>query len=141
MEKKKNLFELSNLGLEKIEDKYYVEKVIKKTDGKTLKVKSLNFGEQDTPLYLKSYLAILPGSVGNEPIVFEQDFYIGNIIKSGNLKPDKHTGYANKSGDCFLFRIEHGKNTWTTVSFLGGILLATGELILDIAAPSEEYEE
>ena len=120
-EKKRVLLEISNLDLRKI-DTFFVEpQPIKKSNGKTVKLKRLYFDEESTPLYINSTIALRIGGKDEKPLYYEQDFYMSSIIKNCAFKPEKLDGYANGRGDCFYI-VNYKDDTFGTVLFILGVI-------------------
>lgn len=128
-ESTKSLFELSNLRFDKIDDLSFKKKKITKADGKTIKLKSIDYTEEDTPLYMKSTLVLHMNKVGEETLYFDQDFYITNLTKAHNVSPKKLAAYANKQGDSFYTRINHGRKFKQFLQVTGDVLVVTGEVL------------
>jgi len=89
------------------------------------KANRADFTVADSPLQFKSYLTLY--STPDKPMIFEQDFYMSSLIKTG-LRPSNLPGDMMDKGD--LFYIEQVANKtplYTTLGIIGlGGLIAVG---------------
>jgi len=71
-------------------------------DGGTLRVKTADFSQQDSPLKFKSYLTLyINEGQSNKMMVFQDDFYVSKSVKS-TVSPYKFQGMqASSRGDLF----------------------------------------
>lgn len=139
-EQTKVLFELSNLNFDKTNEELFRNKTVTKADGKTVKLKSIDYNERNTPLYIRSSIALRVGNVQEEPLYFNQDFYISTLTKSRSVTPKKLAAYANMHGDSFYTRKEHGKGFKQFLNVTGQVLIVTGAIAVEVILSTGEGE-
>ncbi|WP_165023147.1 hypothetical protein [Dysgonomonas sp. ZJ279] len=125
---------LTGVDLEVIPKKEYKNMLMTDKNDQTVKVKQVNFEEENTPLKFRSYLTVY--AENNKPIVFEQSFYLKNIIKSTSLTPKSMSKELAERGD--LFYIEKPANTTFANIFLGTSLVV-GAVALDVMVNTNNY--
>jgi len=136
--KEKVLFELANISFENISDNYFHTDTVILKNGKTSELKSIVFDERDTPLYIKYSIALSMGSYEENPIFFDNDFFIAKISKSTNLKPSKLESFINNDGDWFYTQTKYYNELYYILGVTGRVLEITGSVVLDIVASGEE---
>jgi hypothetical protein len=120
----KNIYRSSNIG-----DK----------DNQASSAKRADFDEENSPLRFTSYLTLY--AKPEKPMVFSQDFYLSNLIKTG-LKPNRLAGNMIDRGDFFYIEQQANNNAlYTTlgIAALGG-LLVVGILYGDENVYSDNYD-
>jgi len=136
-EKKQLILELSGLHFDKIDDKDFKRKDIILNNGTTEKLRSKDYTEEDSPLYLRSILFVHPGMPDEDPLIFEQDFYLANLTKANNMKPEKLAAYANRHGDSFYTIKENGKGLRKALKITGEVILITGAIAIAVITEGE----
>lgn len=132
MSKERLIFELSNLNFEQISDTSYKERTAIKSDGKTVRLKTVDYSEYNTPLYFRCILSLHFGTLEEEPIFFDQDFYIASVSKAKNMKPKELSVFSNKPGDHFYTRQEYGRAFVRVLSVTGEILFVAGDFTFGV---------
>ncbi len=121
-----------NVSFDKI--KKFKSRTMGDKDGKAVSVENADFSPENTPLLFSSYLATYTSK--DNPIVYQQDFYISNLIKTNKISPrNLPEGLADR-GD--IFYVEKQANT----SFLEGLLGATlvvGAIAVEAVLQPDEY--
>jgi len=95
-----------------------------------VETKRADFTLSDSPFKFKSYLTIY--SDPDRPMVFEQDFYLASLFKTG-IKPDDMAGDMVERGDFFYIEQPSNNNAlYTTLGIIaGGGLIVLGILYGD----------
>ncbi|WP_028295753.1 hypothetical protein [Olivibacter sitiensis] len=102
-----------------ISNSEYKNQEIADLDGYTNTVKVSQFSPENTPLTFKSYLTVyVIDKSSNQPRLmnFEHEFYVSEVVKMKNLRPENMLNYRNQRGDTFVFREVKG----TTAAVLIG---------------------
>lgn len=108
---------LENLVFDSIPNNRYQEIKFAGQESESTYIKILSFSESDSPLCLRSYLVLYMEN-GNErkPLVFEQNFYLSELIKAGNLKPKNFNDYNAGRGDFFYVEKVKGSTAGAIVA-------------------------
>lgn len=122
-----------NPNFEYIDNKSYKDSRIGTTDNVAVKVKRLDFSETDSPLSFKSYLTVYYQP--DQPIVYEQDFYLSTLFKTNQMKPFDIAGGMADRGD--FFYVEKPANNTALYTTLG-IVAGAGLIIVGVAAGEPE---
>ena len=105
--------ELADFSFEKYFKKEYTKKKINSKKGKK-EIKTVNFIEENSPLNFISYLTIYDPANPSEPIFFEQEFYISELTKAGNIAPEHFP--EKPENNTFYVKKEKGKKFLKTVT-------------------------
>lgn len=132
MVSKKPLY-LVGVNYDNIRKKDYKETSLIDKDGEVISAQRIDFTDYNTPLKFRSYLTIYADK--DKPMVFEQEFFLANIIKSKELTPKTMDGILADRGD--LFYIQKEPNT-TGLDILLGTTLIVGSVALDVLINAEE---
>lgn len=135
--KERDLFELSGLKFDELDKNSFKKQEVKLSYNRTAKYNTIYFDEMTTPLYMKSSLSIHIESYSNEPIFYEHDFYINKVTNAGSTPPYDILETANKQGDVFYTRKEHGRGLKQALSVGGQILLITGIVAVEIITSTD----
>lgn len=105
----RQVMELANFNFDKINKDYFASQHTEADrKGRNRQLNSIQYTENESPLLMKTYLSVYEGSSQiYDPLIFESDFYISELIKGG-----KHSGiqsFKDKQGDIFFVRYEKGK--------------------------------
>ena len=104
------------------------------------KINTMRFAEFNSPLKFRSYLTLYSGSLDPEkgkPSVLVQQFYISEVMKSAEIKPEEVYGYSNKRGDFFYYKKTKGSGFGAV---MGTIAVCAACIAIDAAIPdAEEY--
>lgn len=138
--RKTELFELSELHFDKLDKKLFSSENITLSDGNVKKMKTADFTEETTPLYMSSLLSLHLDSTLSPPLIYEQDFYISKLTKGGGTLPGRIAFSSQKQGDIFFTRKEHGKGFMKALEVGGQILLVTGVVAVEIISTVNEVE-
>lgn len=122
------------IGLDDLDKNIYKEQIMANKNSDTYRIKRANFSENDTPLRFKSYLTIF--SNPDRPMIFEQEFYISNVIKTNGINPTSLPANLNDRGDWFY--IEKPANNGFVNVLLGSTIIA-GAAILGTTLDSDDY--
>lgn len=112
---------LSAFTFDEIPKEAYVVEQMKVASGSTVKVRSKTFTEADSPLRFRSYLTLYAGDLqgtARKTMVFERQFYVSRLLKTGNVPPDRLEEGQRRSGDLFYVHKKKGGK-------LGGILMGS----------------
>lgn len=123
-----------NVSFEGMKNKLFKTRLMGDKDGKSVKVKNAEFSVENTPLLFSSYLTTY--TTKDKPLVYQQDFYISNLIKTKNISPANLPGDMENRGD--MFYVEKPANT-SFIEGLLGVALGVGAIALDIALDSDQY--
>ena len=105
--------ELADFSFEKYFKKEYTKRKIDSKKGKK-EIKTKNFTEENSPLNFISYLTIYDPANPSEPIFFEQEFYISELTKAGNIAPEHFP--EKPENNTFYVKKEKGKKFLKTVT-------------------------
>lgn len=125
---------INGINYENIPNKAYTNMTMTKKNNESVSIKQIYFSEEDSPLKFKSYLTIYADK--NNPMTFEQEFYLSNLIKSKSLTPKSMPEKLAERGD--LFYIEKPANTTFLEVFLGTTLVV-GAVAIDAAVNTNNY--
>lgn len=121
-----------NPNFDKISKKLYKQGIMADKDNNKNKISRIDFDAETSPLLFKSYLTLF--HTPEYPMVFEQSFYMSNLIKTHNISPDNLPAGMQERGD--LFYIVKHPNT----GFAEGLLSATvlvGIVALEVVTSSD----
>lgn len=121
-----------NVSFNGMKNKEFKSRNMGDKEGNVAKVKSADFTVDNSPLAFSSYLTTYTNE--DKPIVYQQDFYISNLIKTKSITPRNLPGDMSDRGD--MFYVEKPANT----SFIEGLLgatLAVGAIALEVALDAE----
>ena len=122
------------VGFENLHKRNYKTQIMASKKEETFKIQRAHFTEENTPLSFRSYLTIY--SEPDKPMSFEQQFYISDLIKTAQIKPNNLPGDLAERGDWFY--VEKPANN-SFVNILLGTTIVAGTVILDATLDSEEY--
>lgn len=131
------MIELTGFSYHKISNDDFKDRYINtKKNGKEKEFKSIEYNEENTPFFLRSYLTLYRDTQKEyDPIFFETDFYQSKVINGYGNAPIEMHNYRNKRGNFFYCRVKRGKVFEqagnTSLKILGGAALATGYLFLN----------
>lgn len=95
-------------NFEQIDKKSYRNSHLGNSYGESTRVKRIDFEESATPLKFRSYLTVY--AQPEKPMVFTQDFYLKNLIRTGAVKPNELPGNMADRGD-FFYTIKPANNS------------------------------
>lgn len=128
------LFQMENFQFDQIRKKqYYNTRIGDKARG-TLSLKAIDFNDRNSPLCLSSYLTLYEKKMGTNPYIFEDDFYVSNIMTANNLEPAKVEKVLDKRNDLFYVKKQKEKKQNNVLGDILGILIDTA---LEVAFPTE----
>ncbi|MBB4037832.1 hypothetical protein GGR21_003753 [Dysgonomonas hofstadii] len=99
-----------------------------------VKTQRADFSMSDSPLRFSSYITVY--AQPDEPMVFEQDFYLASLFKTG-IRPGNMAGDMINRGD--LFYVEQPANNNALYTTLG-IVAASGLIVLGALYGDGTYE-
>ena len=117
---------LSNLNFDYIDKEAYKKTAIRDVNNQEVKVRALNFSEENTPLFFESYLTIFLEDGSTYAIT--QSFYIANLIRAKNLQPSELSKNLAQRKDLMFTLIQANNSGWEVLA-IGGIIV--GATILD----------
>ena len=120
--------ELADFSFEKYFKKEYSKKKISSKDGEK-EIKTINYTEENSPLIFSSYLTIYDPTNPSEPMFFEQEFYISELIKAGNIAPEQFS--KRLENNTFYVKKEKGKKFLKTVATVCIAILGTSIEIIN----------
>lgn len=105
-------------NFEQIDKKDYRNGYIGDRFNQSIAIKRIDFDETATPLKFRSYLTIY--TQPEKPMVFTQDFYLKNLIKTSGLHPNDLANNMADRGD-FFYTIKPANNNalYTTLAIIG----------------------
>jgi len=122
------------IGFENLNKRNYKTQIMANKKEETFRIQRAHFTENNTPLEFRSYLTLF--SEPDKPMYFEQQFYISDLIKTKNIKPNTLPYGLADRGDWFY--IEKPANN-SFVNILLGTTIVAGAIILDTTLNSDEY--
>lgn len=122
-----------NVSFDNVNKKLYKDQNMGDKNGDVEKVKSANFSVEDSPLIFTSYLTTYTNE--SNPLVYKQDFYISNLIKSKSIKPKDLPSSMADRGDIFYVEKPANNSFWEG---LFGVTIIAGAVVLDVALSSPE---
>lgn len=118
---------LSNLSFGYINKKEYENGVVRNAHNRDVKIKTLSFSEENTPLFFESYLTI---SLENgSTYTITQSFYIANLIQTKKLQPSGLSKDLADRKDLVFSSAPANNKGWKILACCGKILL-TGTVII-----------
>lgn len=114
-------------NFEKINKKLYKKAYMGDKANNKTQISRIDYNINNSPLMFKSYLTLY--RVPHRPIVFQQDFYMSNLIKTHSISPDKLPMGMIDKGD--FFYVEKHPNTGLIEGVLG-VSLIVGVVALDV---------
>lgn len=126
-------------NFEHIDKKEYKNVYMVNKLNQPLQVGRVNFEEDNTPLKFRSYLTVY--SQPDKPMVFSQDFYLQNIIKTSSLRPNDFGDNLIDRGDLFYTVKPANNNGWYALGIIGGLgLIVVGAAYGEPANSDVEYD-
>ncbi|MDR1054694.1 MAG: hypothetical protein LBL90_02465 [Prevotellaceae bacterium] len=128
-------FQLSGFPFDKISKEKY-EKHNFHINYKTVKVDSIYFTEQNSPLRLRSHITVYDGDPSGETchcMTFDQSFYMASLMrtKGNNVKPEDLMEYITELGDFFYVRQYKESGFGQVMAVIGiGIAYVAMEVLL-----------
>lgn len=119
-------------NFEQISKKEYRKSYLGNKSSESVSVNRIDYNEENSPLRFQSYLTVY--AQPEKPMIFLQNFYLRNIIKTSGVKPrDLGENLADR-GDLF-YVVKQANNTalYTTLGIIG----AAGVIALGIAYGDE----
>lgn len=116
-----------NPTFDHIDKKKYKDSYIGNNSETAMKVKRLDFDEENSPLSFKSYLTVY--SQPENPMVFEQDFYLSTLMRTSEAKPSYLPGQMLDRGD--FFYVEKPANNTALYTTLG-IVAGAGLIVIGV---------
>lgn len=113
---------------EGVKRKAFKTRLMGDKSGNSVKVKNASFSTDNTPLIFSSYLTTYTNK--DNPLVYQQDFYISNLIKTKQISPSNLPGSMEDRGD--VFYVEKPANT-AFVEGLLGVAIGLGAVVLELA--------
>ena len=129
---------MGDFAFDKIPEKSFTRQSFARNNLSPTKVKTMHFAEFNSPLRFRSYLTLYYGSLDPEkskPFVLDQNFYISEVMKSGEIKPEEVFGYTNERGDFFYYKKVKGT---AFENVIGTIVLCTLSVVLEASLSTEE---
>ena len=120
-------------------DKFEVEEYTK-FNGDTIKLPSMLFSEENSPLRFRSYISIFPELKNDDAPsyrVFERSFYVSKLISAGKTKPSDFEPAMTHDGD-FFYTSNHRSER--TAIVIGAIAISAAGLFIDVAASPDSYQ-
>lgn len=121
-----------NLDIRDMEQIYQTDSIKKRNKSKS--VKRANFTPENSPLKFTSYLTLF--SRPENPMVYEQDFYMSSLIKTNEIRPKDLPKESLNSGDMF-YVVKYADNSAAEV--LLGITIIAGAAYLDAKLDNNRY--
>ena len=120
---------IDDLELNKIPNALFTKQTFE-TNGNSFDIRRANFTERDTPLRFKSYLTFFTTNTsGRRDRTWsqEQSFYISEMIRAKNMRPQNVDEFVHRRGD-FFFVADRSNIGWLSAGFLlgTGALFAVG---------------
>jgi len=131
-----NTMHLANFDYENLKGKYFKNVKLGSKSGEIVSAKMIKFTEENTPLRFRSYLTLYHDK--GTPFPIEHEFYISNLIKTKNVKPNNLPDNLFNKGNMFYIEKE-SKNKGFGEAMLGTTLVL-GLFVLD-AAIASDYDE
>lgn len=119
-----------SVGFEDINKKAFKNMHLGVNKGEPVKVKGIRFTPENTPLSFTSYLTLY--TENKRKMVYEQDFYIANLLKTNVAPNNLPTSMADR-GDLF-YTIKPADNTFWGI--LLGTTVIAGAVAIDAAVGS-----
>lgn len=139
------VLELANFNFSAIPDSMFIlNNNNPESDSENLKLKSILYGTEDSPIYLGTFLTIYERADDmSEALIFEADFYMSELIQGKKTKPSSIKAYKDNRGDIF-YAVRKKDTFWgkagsTSLKILGGTAVITGNIIL--WALGDNFEE
>lgn len=121
---------LEKLPLNQLPDEAFVSERFARSNGYVVNIKSMTFTEKDTPLRFRIYLSLFTNKEEPRYRAYESSFYISELIKAGNLKPQEFQAGQRKDGNFFYSCDYRGRRTgW----ILGGAAIVVGVVTIPLA--------
>lgn len=111
-----------NLGIKSLEKQSFKTAQMGNKDNNRKYIKRADFSIDDSPLKFTSYITIY--AQPENPISYEQDFYITTLIKTREISPSKLPKSMKDRGDTF-YTIKPANNTGWEI-LLGTVIIAGG---------------
>lgn len=123
------------VNFENINSKEYHDFLMPNRYNEPTKVKRIDYNAENTPLRFRSYLTIYNDP--NKPMVYEQEFYMENLIKTKSLSPKNMQKELAERGD--LFYLEKPASTSFIEAALG-ITILVGVMAADAALHQHDQD-
>ena len=117
-----------NMNFEKLDKTLYKDAYLGDKRNNAIKVKRIDYSESDSPLQFESYLTIY--TQPEHPMVFQQAFYMSNLIKTQSIKPTNLPGNMAERGDFFFIEKPANNTFW---EILLGTTLVVGAVAVEAA--------
>ncbi len=124
--------ELAGFPFDEIPKKEYNKASFLRKNGTEAKINYLDFTPENSPLTFRSYLVLFAGMNPDfdKPIIYETEFYVSKLIKTGAVKPSDFYVDSRMRGDIFYVEKRKGYNTGYTI---GAILLGVSGAVVSAA--------
>lgn len=130
------LFQMEDFRFDQIKKKQYYKTKIGNKERGALSLKAIDFNDRNSPLCLSSHLTLYERKMGSNPYIFEDEFYVSNIMTANNLKPIKVEAVTDKRNDLFYVKKTKEKNKVGKIIF-GEVMQAIVETALEHVFPTE----
>lgn len=130
---------LANFPFDRIPKEAYTKRKLATVGSEVVSVRVKKFTEEDSPLFFRSYLTLYTGGLAGQHTrqwVLERSFYIGELIKTGNLPPQNFQAGAQEAGDFFYVHKVKGANAGIII---GAIAVGTASIVLESALSPTYY--
>ena len=124
-----------NVNFKDVPKKNYKDAYLGRKDNEVVRIKRIDYTQDNTPLTFRSYLTVY--FENGEPMVFEDEFYMSNLLKSTQIAPDKLPASLAERGD--LFYVEKPANT-TALQIIAGTAIVAGAIAVDVILDSDDYD-
>lgn len=118
-----------------ISNKEYRNSYLGNASNEAVTVKRIDYTQENAPLKFQSYLTIYAQS--DKPMVFVQDFYLRNLIKTNSLKPKNlEHGLADRGDLFYVVKPANNSALYTTLAVIG----VTGLTVIAVLYGDEDIE-
>lgn len=131
----KQVLELTGFNFGKIPNSEFRKQASSIFRGKdSTKHRAINYGLNNSPVYLKTYLSIYNDArKRQEPLYYENEFYMSQLVKAGRLSPHKVPSVNEKQADVFYVSQDNAKTAKkvgiTSLKVLGAVFYYSFKLI------------
>ncbi|MBK5719427.1 hypothetical protein JGH11_00945 [Dysgonomonas sp. Marseille-P4677] len=123
-----------DLNFDNINKKSFKKGYMGNKNNDAIGIKRIDFDESNSPLQFSSYLTIYASP--DKPMIFEQSFYMSNLIKTSSITPNNLPTEMVDRGD--FFYLEKPANT-TALDIILGTTIVAGAIAIEIAVDSDRY--
>ncbi|WP_156032787.1 hypothetical protein [Prevotella sp. 10(H)] len=120
------------MNFENIDKKLYKKAQMSNNKYEAFIVNRIDYNEYNSPLQFGSYLTVYTHP--DEPMVFQQDFFMSNLIKTNAVKPSQLPGNMADRGDFFYIEKPANNTIWQVAL---GTTLVVGAVAVEVAIDSD----